>query len=247
MIGHITYLSDDAMAEKFGRDAARRGRSSSISTSSSRSSPICATRGTSSPSTSTPTPICASPRRSTTSIRRPTCGGNLAAALARARAAFLVVSFTSDWRFSPARSREIVKALVDNRLQRELRGDRRAARPRRVSDGRPALPRADPRLLRQDEPGLSHGRSRQADALARRRPDFDAIASWIKPGAHVLDLGCGDGSLLRFLQETRGVSGYGIEIDDASVIASVRNGVNVIAERSGVRVVGIRFRHLSTT
>jgi homoserine O-acetyltransferase len=43
-------------------------------------------------------------------------GGNLAAALARARAAFLVVSFTSDWRFSPARSREIVKALVDNRI-----------------------------------------------------------------------------------------------------------------------------------
>jgi len=43
--------------------------------------------------------------------------GNLSAAMARARAAFLVVSFTSDWRFSPARSREIVKALVDNRLE----------------------------------------------------------------------------------------------------------------------------------
>jgi homoserine O-acetyltransferase len=42
--------------------------------------------------------------------------GNLSAAMARAQAAFLVVSFTSDWRFSPARSREIVKALVDNRL-----------------------------------------------------------------------------------------------------------------------------------
>src|SRR5262247_2482015 len=42
-------------------------------------------------------------------------GGNLAAALASAQAKFLVVSFTSDWRFSPARSREIVKALLDNR------------------------------------------------------------------------------------------------------------------------------------
>ena len=60
------------------------------------------------------------------------------------------------------------------------------------------------------------------------RPDFDAIAEWIRPGAHVLDLGCGDGSLLRFLREARMASGYGIEIDDAHIIASVRNGVNVI-------------------
>jgi homoserine O-acetyltransferase len=42
-------------------------------------------------------------------------GGDLAKALARARAAFLVVSFESDWRFAPARSREIVRALLDNR------------------------------------------------------------------------------------------------------------------------------------
>jgi homoserine O-acetyltransferase len=43
-------------------------------------------------------------------------GGDLTGALARARAAFLLISFTSDWRFSPARSRQILKALVDNRL-----------------------------------------------------------------------------------------------------------------------------------
>ncbi|MEO8418970.1 MAG: homoserine O-acetyltransferase, partial [Methylophilaceae bacterium] len=42
--------------------------------------------------------------------------GDLSTALARAKANFLVVSFTSDWRFSPARSREIVKALLDNEL-----------------------------------------------------------------------------------------------------------------------------------
>jgi len=60
------------------------------------------------------------------------------------------------------------------------------------------------------------------------RHDFDAIAGWIRPGAHVLDLGCGDGSLLRFLREARSATGYGIEIDDARIIASVRNSVNVI-------------------
>ena len=42
-------------------------------------------------------------------------GGDLRAALAVAQAKFLVISFTTDWRFSPARSREIVKALLDNR------------------------------------------------------------------------------------------------------------------------------------
>jgi methionine biosynthesis protein MetW len=60
------------------------------------------------------------------------------------------------------------------------------------------------------------------------RQDFDAIAGWIRPGAHVLDLGCADGFLLRFLRETRSATGYGIEIDDAKLMASVGNGVNVL-------------------
>ena len=60
------------------------------------------------------------------------------------------------------------------------------------------------------------------------RPDFSTIAGWIAPGARVLDLGCGDGSLFAYLRGSRGVVGYGIEIDDAGVPASIGNGVNVI-------------------
>jgi methionine biosynthesis protein MetW len=60
------------------------------------------------------------------------------------------------------------------------------------------------------------------------RPDFAAIAAWVTPGAKVLDLGCGDGSLLRHLRETRNVRGYGIEIADADLPACIKNGVNVI-------------------
>lgn len=60
------------------------------------------------------------------------------------------------------------------------------------------------------------------------RPDLEAIAAWVRPQASVLDLGCGDGLLLRHLAETRGARGYGVENDDAKVIASVANGVNVI-------------------
>ncbi|MBI4996303.1 MAG: methyltransferase domain-containing protein, partial [Rhodocyclales bacterium] len=60
------------------------------------------------------------------------------------------------------------------------------------------------------------------------RPDFNVIAGWVQPGERVLDLGCGDGSLLRGLIETRGVLGWGVELDDVKVLAAIRNGVNVI-------------------
>lgn len=60
------------------------------------------------------------------------------------------------------------------------------------------------------------------------RADFAAIAQWVKPGAHVLDLGCGDGTLFKYLKREREISGYGVEIDDANVLACVQNGVNVV-------------------
>ncbi len=57
---------------------------------------------------------------------------------------------------------------------------------------------------------------------------MDALARLVPEGARVLDLGCGDGAMLAHLQSTRGCSGYGIEIDDANVLACVKRGVNVI-------------------
>jgi methionine biosynthesis protein MetW len=66
------------------------------------------------------------------------------------------------------------------------------------------------------------------NAIALGRPDFDVIAAWVQPNERVLDLGCGDGSLLKLLIETRGVRGWGIEIDDRGVLAAIGNGINVI-------------------
>ena len=60
------------------------------------------------------------------------------------------------------------------------------------------------------------------------RTDIELIAELVPKGSRVLDLGCGDGELLAFLSRERSCSGYGIEIDDANVLACHQRGVNVI-------------------
>ncbi|MBW0169983.1 MAG: homoserine O-acetyltransferase [Hydrogenophaga sp.] len=126
MIGHITYLSDDVMNEKFGRslrssdaqdpaaiaelayrystqdvefqiESYLRYQGDKFSEYFDANTYLLITRALD----------YFDPARE--------YDGNLTAALARAQAKFLLVSFTTDWRFSPARSREIVKALLDNR------------------------------------------------------------------------------------------------------------------------------------
>jgi homoserine O-acetyltransferase len=114
MIGHVTYLSDDAMMEKFGRvlrsgklgfhfdvdfevESYLRHQADKFSSYFDANTYLLITRALD----------YFDPAEAH--------GGDLAAALAPARAKFLVVSFTSDWRFASARSREIVKALLDNR------------------------------------------------------------------------------------------------------------------------------------
>ena len=118
MLGHITYLSDDVMNEKFGRRLQRatdqayqystqdvefqiesylRYQGDKFSEYFDANTYLLITRALD----------YFDPARE--------YGGDLSAALARAKAAFLLVSFSTDWRFSPARSREMVRALLNNR------------------------------------------------------------------------------------------------------------------------------------
>jgi len=114
MIGHITYLSDDDMAEKFGRDLRNgeyqfgygvdfeiesylRYQGDKFSDYFDANTYLLITKALD----------YFDPARA--------CGGDLSLALANTQAQFLLASFTTDWRFSPERSREIVQALVDNR------------------------------------------------------------------------------------------------------------------------------------
>ena len=65
-------------------------------------------------------------------------------------------------------------------------------------------------------------------STAPLRPDLAAIAAMIRPGARVLDVGCGDGALLEHLVQTKGVDGRGIEIIQANVNACVARGLAVV-------------------
>lgn len=64
--------------------------------------------------------------------------------------------------------------------------------------------------------------------IAQFRHDFAIIADWVKLGSKVLDLGCADGLLLGFLRGALEVRGYGVEKDDANILACMNNGINVI-------------------
>ena len=115
MIGHITYLSDDAMAEKFGRELREGVYKFNFDVEFQVESYLRYQADKFAERFDANTYL-----RITKALDyfdpAAAHGGHLSAALKQASAGFLVASFTSDWRFSPARSREIVKALLDNGL-----------------------------------------------------------------------------------------------------------------------------------
>ncbi len=115
MIGHITYLSDDVMAEKFGRELREGAFKFNFDVEFQIESYLRHQADKFAERFDANTYL-----RITKALDyfdpAAACGGDLSATLKPAKADFLLVSFTSDWRFSSARSREIIKALVDNRL-----------------------------------------------------------------------------------------------------------------------------------
>jgi len=219
MIGHITYLSDDAMMEKFGRAL----RADSIqfhfdvdfeieSYLRHQGDKFSEYFDADHARARLFRPGSRARRRSVAGARRrtrPVSGGVVHLGLA-----FRAVARARDRQGAPRQP-----------LRRVLRGDRRAARARCVPARRRTLPRACARLFRRRLRARMTG---QEEGALSGRSDFQAIAAWVRPDSTVLDLGCGDGLLLKYLKQTRNARGYGIDIADANVLACVKNGVNVI-------------------
>ena len=78
------------------------------------------------------------------------------------------------------------------------------------------------------------------DELSALRPDLAFIAHWVPENAHVLDVGCGEGVMLQYLQSDKQCTGYGIEIADDKVLASMRRNINVIQQdmEQGLAIFG---------
>ncbi|MBV9267520.1 MAG: homoserine O-acetyltransferase [Acidobacteriaceae bacterium] len=228
MVGHITFMSDASMREKFGRrlrdkdafgfdfsvdfevESYLRYRGSQFVNRFDANSYLYITKAMD-------------------YFDLSTGRGTIARALEKARARFLVLSFTSDWLYPTYQSLETVAALRSQNInvafcelassyghdaflvetkeeseiitgflesvQREISTDRVASKPR------PAVEEVSSRL------------------------DYAMIGEMIEPGAHVLDLGCGEGELLAWLSEHKGIHARGVEIEGEKVRRAIARGV----------------------
>ena len=230
MVGHITYMSDASMRQKFGRrlrdkdafgfdfsvdfevESYLRYRGSQFVNRFDANSYLYITKAMD---------------YFDLSAGRP----SLAAAFDRSRCRFLVVSFTSDWLYPTYQSLETVSAL-------RSRGIDVAFSELTSSYGHDAF------LLEtkeQSEMVAGFLASVQREASSPKvfissvapapeivdRADFNMIGAMIETGSRVLDLGCGGGELLAWLHEHKQVAGQGVEIDAANVRRAIARGVSV--------------------
>ena len=160
----------------------------------------------------------------------------LAAALSRSRSRWLVLSFSSDWLFPPEQSREIVNALVLNAASVSCCNVH-------SSCGHDAFLLPDDfasygEMIRAFLDNLAAGSAASAPArdeppgptsiFHARRLDYDRIVELIPGGKSVLDLGCGTGRLLARLKQKDHGRLVGIEIDEMKILAALRRDLNVI-------------------
>jgi homoserine O-acetyltransferase len=164
----------------------------------------------------------------------------LRARLSQSQCRWLVASFTSDWLFPPFQSQEIVDALVAagkpvsycniesacghdafllaNELH--LYGGMMKAFLANLDGDPPPADAAD-----QSAPSAEADRN---SIFRRHRLDYDSMVKLVPPGASVLDLGCGTGGLLARLRTNGHHRVSGVELDEESILACVRRGLDVV-------------------
>ncbi|MHC4517906.1 MAG: homoserine O-acetyltransferase MetX [Planctomycetota bacterium] len=238
MIGHITYLSEEGMRRKFGRELRSANdyrydfnSEFSVETYLDYQGQTFVDRFDAN------SYLYITKAADYFDLKRDY--GSLSQAFAQARARFLVVSFSSDWLFTPAQSEAMVNALVANG------GD--------VSYCNIAsMYGHDAFLLENDTLGsfltcflaATHSRQavgiqgvcadRNASALSkheqafRARVDYELVESLIEPDSTVLDVGCGDGELLARLRQDKRVDGKGIELQQDLVLGCVCKKLSII-------------------
>lgn len=225
MMAHITYLSEEAMSEKFGRRLqgsepaeSRMGLGVDFQVESYLNhqgavfldrfdalSYLYLTRSM--------------------DYFDPFADPGAAAKIAAGGTRFLVMSFDTDWRFDTGHSRRIVRTL-------EHAGASVTFREIRSPWGHDSFLLVVPGYHETISAFLNaDGRHRRSGTSVHvpGRPDLDVVAGLVPDGSRVLDIGCGDGDLLAHLVHEHDCSGTGVEIDPEAVVNSIRRGVPVIA------------------
>jgi homoserine O-acetyltransferase len=164
--------------------------------------------------------------------------GSLRNAFSDVQARFLVISFSSDWLFTPWQSRQIVDALLSNGKQVSYSEvdstyghDAFLLEPEtlgRLIGGVLASAAGRPRVGN----GGHVEPYRQSPAVettwTRKRADHDQIEDLIEAGSRVLDLGCGRGALLSRLIRKKGVTGLGVEVQQDNICECIDRGIRVV-------------------
>lgn len=239
MVGHITYLSEQGMHAKFGRQLRNSDRYSYDFTNEFSVETYLDYQGRAFVErfdANCYLYITKAMDYFDLTARR----GSLEAAFVDVQSRFLVISFTSDWLFTPAQSRQVVDALLANEkdvsysdidspyghdaflLEPEVLGRLIAG----FLAGTSRHPDVVKKLDRSPDAVLEASGARRA--TIRSREDYDRIEKWIRPQSSVLDLGCGDGALLRLLVRRRQVEAMGVELDQDALGTCVEHSVTVV-------------------
>ncbi|MGO8929522.1 MAG: homoserine O-acetyltransferase MetX [Limisphaerales bacterium] len=235
MIGHITYLSQEAMAEKFEADRLKpRDVAIEFEKRFSVGSYLGYQGAKFVERFDANSYLTLSVAMDLFDLGR--TPQELAAAFRNVRARWLVVSFSSDWLFPPDQSRDIVNALIANNapvsycnIQSSCGHDAfllpndlavYGEMMRAVLDQLSPAPKA--RAAVKDE---AQG---PTSIFYQHRLDYERIAQLIPAGASVLDLGCGSGRLLAGLRETNHRRLVGVELDEEKILTGISRGLDVI-------------------
>jgi homoserine O-acetyltransferase len=247
MIGHITYLSEEGMREKFGRKLRAGDRYSYDFNSEFAVETYLDYQGQ--------TFVERFDANSYLYITKAADYfdlekdyGSLTNAFANTKSRFLIISFTSDWLFTPAQSEEIVNALVAtgkdvsfSNIASSYGHDAFLLEPETLGAFISGFLEAThrPGVRRRNNQDLIRKKSfpNQYDQARRTRPepfwyrarvDYELIESLIEPNSTVLDIGCGDGELLANLTADKNIKGKGIELDQNLVLDCVNRGLAII-------------------
>ncbi len=250
MVGHITYLSEEAMHAKFGRrlqtgDRYRYDFESefSVETYLDHQGSVFVDRFDAN------TYLYFS--KAMDYFDLPLQYGSLTKAMQHTQARFLVISFDSDWLFPPRQSREIVDALLaadkdvtycnidcpyghdSFLLEIQLQGPLISAflaqtHAQLDHNPNPAAPSTVDTPAQTSPPERPHLNQQRRSIFTGQRVDHSQIAQLIAPNSTVLDLGCGDGQLLALLQTQRATRNRGVTLAQRDVLSCVQHAISVI-------------------